>query len=82
MITSVIGKPTPNAPPIINANAESKFASARSIRPAMLLLRRAPAGIARRPGINDQKAVETRPLTFPNRGLARNRSDPRLRMYG
>jgi hypothetical protein len=78
MITSAIGKPTPNAPPIINANAVSRFASARTIRSAILLLRRAPAGIARRPGIDDQgscpdkiaDASESRPLPEPQRPKA------------
>ena len=32
MITSVIGNPTLNAPPITNANAESKFVSALNSR--------------------------------------------------
>jgi hypothetical protein len=49
MITSAIGKPILNAPPMIIANAESRFASARTVLPAMTLLRRAPTGIARRP---------------------------------
>ncbi len=56
MITSVIGKPTPNAPPIINANAESKFASPCTLRPTMPLLRRIPTGTARRPRMNDEKS--------------------------
>jgi hypothetical protein len=47
MITMVIGKATPNAPPIINANADSKFASARTSCPDMPLLHRAPAPQAR-----------------------------------
>jgi hypothetical protein len=36
MITSVSGKPTLNAPPIINPNAESKFASLRIALPDMI----------------------------------------------
>jgi hypothetical protein len=71
MITSAIGNPMPNAPPIINANAESRLPSARTILPAMTLLRRAPTGIARRPRMNDHKAVRTGSLTFSNPGLAR-----------
>jgi hypothetical protein len=37
-ITIATGKATPNAPPIINANAESKFASACTSCPDMPLL--------------------------------------------
>jgi hypothetical protein len=47
MITMVIGKATPNAPPIINANADSRFASACTSCPDMPLLHRAPAPQAR-----------------------------------
>ena len=36
MISSVSGKPTLNAPPIINANAESKFASLRIALPDII----------------------------------------------
>jgi len=36
MITIVSGKPTLNAPPIINANAESKFASLRIALPDII----------------------------------------------
>ena len=42
MITSAIGRPTPNAPPIINTNAESKLSSAWTARLDMSLLHRAP----------------------------------------
>lgn len=82
MITKAIGKPTPSAPPMINAKAESKFASACTVRPAMLLLHGAPTGIARRPRKNDQKADGTSSLTFSNPGACPNRNDPRLKMYG
>jgi len=69
MITSAIGNPTPNAPPIINANAESKFASARTIRPAMLFFRRTPRASPARRRINYQNVVGTRALTFSNQAL-------------
>jgi len=42
MITAVMGRATPKAPPIINANADSKFASACTSYPAMPLLHRSP----------------------------------------
>jgi hypothetical protein len=71
MITSAIGRPILNAPPMIIANAESKFPSARTVLPAIPLLHRAPTGIARRPMMNDQKSRPTRSLTFSNRDLAR-----------
>jgi len=54
IIKSAIGRPTPNAPPIIIANAESKLGSACICRPDMPLLHRAPTGIARRPRMNDK----------------------------
>jgi hypothetical protein len=38
MMISVKGAPTPRAPPIINANAESKFSSTRNSRLDMTLL--------------------------------------------
>jgi hypothetical protein len=41
MITMVKGRATPIAPPIVNANADSRFASACSSIPDMLLLHRA-----------------------------------------
>ena len=47
MISTVIGTATPNAPPIINVIADSKFASACTSRPDMPLLQRAPAPQAR-----------------------------------
>ena len=47
MITMVKGRATPIAPPIVNANADSRFASACSSFPDMLLLHRAPAPWAR-----------------------------------
>jgi hypothetical protein len=43
MITMVKGSATPTAPPIVNAKADSRFASACSSFPDMLLLHRAPA---------------------------------------
>jgi hypothetical protein len=46
MISNVIGRPIPNARPMINPNAESRFGSACTSRPNILLLHRAPAGIA------------------------------------
>ena len=42
MITSAIGKPILNAPPMIIANAESRFPSARTVLPAMTLLHEPP----------------------------------------
>jgi hypothetical protein len=56
MIRSAIGRPTPTALAIVNANAKTKFGSACIGRPDMPLLHRAPTGIARRPRINDKKA--------------------------
>jgi hypothetical protein len=53
MITNAIGRPTPNALPIVNAKAESKLAPT-----CMPLLHRAPAGTARRPRMNDQSMRE------------------------
>jgi hypothetical protein len=47
MITMVKGRAMPTAPPIVNANADSRFASACSSFPDMLLLHRAPAPQAR-----------------------------------
>jgi hypothetical protein len=38
MIISAIGRPTPRAPPIINANAESKLSSAWTSRFDIALL--------------------------------------------
>jgi hypothetical protein len=55
MITSAIGKPITNAPPIINANAETRFSADCNSCGDMSLLHRAPTGIARRPRINDQE---------------------------
>jgi hypothetical protein len=55
MITSAIGKPTTNAPPIVNANAESRFSADCNSCEDMSLLHRAPTGMARRPRINDQE---------------------------
>ena len=49
MITSVIGKPTLIAPPIINAIAESKFNPARNSRTDMPWLHLAPTGISKAP---------------------------------
>ena len=43
MITIVMGTAAPKAPPIINANADSRFASAGPSFPDMPLLHRAPA---------------------------------------
>jgi hypothetical protein len=43
MITMVKGRATPTAPPIVNANADSRFASACSSFTDMPLLHRAPA---------------------------------------
>ena len=54
MITSVIGKPTLIAPPIINAIAESKFNPARNSRTDMPWLHLAPTGISKKPN-DDQK---------------------------
>ena len=47
MIIMVKGRAAPNAPPIINTNADSKFASACTSYPDMPLLHRAPAPWAR-----------------------------------
>lgn len=55
MITSAIGKPIANAPPIINANAENRFSTYCNPCGDMSLLHRAPTSIARRPRINDQE---------------------------
>jgi hypothetical protein len=55
MITSAIGKPIANAPPITNANAENRFSAYCSPCGDMSLLHRAPTSIARRPRINDQE---------------------------
>jgi hypothetical protein len=41
MITMVKGRATPTAPPIVNANADSRFVSACASFPDMLLLHRA-----------------------------------------
>src|ERR1700676_2296276 len=49
IITSAIGKPTPKAPPIINANAESKLSSAWTSRLDIPILHQAPTSTARRP---------------------------------
>jgi hypothetical protein len=48
MITSAIGRPTPRAPAIVNANAESKF-SAWTSRLDIPSLHRAPTGISPSP---------------------------------
>jgi hypothetical protein len=56
IITSAIGRPTPNAPPTINANAESKLSSAWTARLDMPLLHRAPTSTARRPKDERKKA--------------------------
>jgi hypothetical protein len=55
MITSAIGTPAAKAPPIINANAESKLGSARTPRLDTTLLREPPRAFARRPRMNDKK---------------------------
>ena len=55
MITSAIGKPITNAPPIVNANAETRFSADCNSCEDMSLLHRAPTGIARRPRINEQE---------------------------
>src|SRR5882757_10015069 len=55
IIRSAIGRPVPNAPPIIKANAESKFGSTWTPCLDTTLLHRAPTGIARRPMMNDKK---------------------------
>ena len=49
IITSAIGRPTPNAPPTINANAESKLSSAWTSRLDIPILHQAPTSTARRP---------------------------------
>ena len=49
MITNAIGKPTTKAPPIINANAESKLSSAWTSRLYIPSLHQAPTNTARRP---------------------------------
>jgi hypothetical protein len=43
MITIAIGRAAPNAPPIINMNADSKFASACTSCPDMPLLPSSPS---------------------------------------
>ncbi len=49
MITNAIGTPTTKAPPIINANAESKFSSAWTSRLYIRSLHQAPTSTTRRP---------------------------------
>jgi hypothetical protein len=56
IISNANGRPAAKAPPIINANAESKFVSAWTSCLDMALLRRAPTGIARRPRMNEKDA--------------------------
>jgi hypothetical protein len=63
MITSAMGSPTPKVPPIVNANAESKFASAWTIRLDIPLLHQAPTSIARRPRMNDKKHASGQRVT-------------------
>jgi hypothetical protein len=67
---------------MINANAESKFTSARTTRPVMLLLRRAPTGTARRPRMNNQKSRPDKKADVSESRACPNRNDPRLAMYG
>jgi hypothetical protein len=49
MIINAIGKPTTRAPPIINANAESKLSSAWTSRLDIPSLHQAPTSTPRRP---------------------------------
>jgi hypothetical protein len=78
MITMVIGRATPNVPPIINANADSRFASACTSCLDMPLLHRATAPWARwmcvvnkrltgrrKPLLHDTEAAPCLYLTFP-----------------
>ena len=53
MISSAIGRPAPKAPPIVNANAASKFSSAWTSRLDIPSLHRAPTGIS--PPPNDER---------------------------
>jgi hypothetical protein len=57
MITNAIGKPTTKAPPIIDANAESKLSSAWTSRLDIPSLHQAPTSTARRPMPSRCKAV-------------------------
>jgi hypothetical protein len=81
MITSAIGKPIANAPPIVNANAETRFSADCNSCEDMSLLRRAPTGMARRPRINDQENSRWGKLlmTFKKAPPSRH---PRLNAYG
>jgi hypothetical protein len=81
MITSAIGKPIANAPPITNANAENRFSAYCNPCGDMSLLHRAPTSIARRPRINDQENSRRDKLlmTFKKGLPARH---PRLHAYG
>jgi hypothetical protein len=54
IINSAIGRPVPKAPPIISANAESRFASHGISRSYIPLLHRAPTGIRLSP--NDERS--------------------------
>ena len=69
IITSAIGRPTPNAPPTINANAESKLSSAWTERLDMPLLHRAPTSTARRPK-DERKKARVWSLPEPERSEA------------
>ena len=73
MITNAIGKPTTKAPPIINANAESKLSSAWTARLDMPLLHRAPRAPPVALRMNAKK---------PASGRCPNQSDLRLNLYG
>ena len=54
IINSAIGRPVPKAPPIISANAESRFASHGISRSYIPLLHRAPTGTRLSP--NDERS--------------------------
>jgi hypothetical protein len=70
-MTSVTGRPIPNAPPSIIANADNRFGSACTSRPDMPLLHGAPTGIAHCPTMNNQKNIRTESLPFPNPKIKR-----------
>ena len=82
MITSAIGKPTTNAPPIVNANAESRFSADCNSCEDMSLLHRAPTGMPRRPRMNDQENSRWGKLLMTCKKKALPSRHPRLDAYG
>ena len=84
IINSAIGRPVPKAPPIISANAESRFASHDISRSYIPLLHRAPTGIRLSP--NDERSQKQTSDQgrdgFGIQALAPGQSDVRLNVYG